>query len=172
MYQYTSIYQYDLIRSPSAKPASDTSYGWACGPSHAKDRIKYCNESLALANMPETLSWSLENSGDSGCKWVIYTTTHRELFERSWSGFFAAQRLKLWASKRVRPVLFDVMSFYGLWKDKLMWKKRTSGSFHARLIVFFKMCVFIKMNESNYLSRSHRLHKQISAESKLPLRDP
>ena len=33
---------------------------------------------------------------------------------------FAAQRLELRATKSARLVLFDVMSFYGLWKDEIM----------------------------------------------------
>ena len=37
-------------------------------------------------------------------------------FEKNWA------ELKLWASKSLRLVLFDVMSSYGLWKDKIMYK--------------------------------------------------
>ena len=45
---------------------------------------------------------------------------YHKLLQRSWSGFFAALRLRLRASKSVRPVLFDVMSSYGLWNEEIM----------------------------------------------------
>ena len=35
---------------------------------------------------------------------------------------FAAQRLKLWASKSVRPVLFDAICSYCLWKNSIIAK--------------------------------------------------
>ena len=43
--------------------------------------------------------------------------------QRSWSGFFAAQRFKLWASRRVWSGLFDVMNSYGQWNEELTYKK-------------------------------------------------
>jgi len=79
MYQYTNIYQYDLKRShPAHQPVTPHMAGRA-DLAMQKTGSSYNHKSLALANMPETLSWRLENSGDSGCKWVIYTTIHREL---------------------------------------------------------------------------------------------
>ena len=75
--------------------------------------------------------------------------------ERSWSGFFAAQRLKLQASKSVRPVLFDVMSSYDLWKEEMFWKKSKIGLFSWRLDHFLQKMhsqsnEWIKQNENKH----------------------
>ena len=61
---------------------------------------------------------------------TIFQNTHKmrkisnfHTFERSWSGFFAAQQFKLWASRRVWSGLFDVMNSYGQWNEELTYKK-------------------------------------------------
>ena len=72
-----------------------------------------------------------------------------------WAEFFAAQRFKLWASRKFRPGLFDVMSSYGLWKENIMSKILTLCAFHGCFSVVCKKCVFDIMHGSNKKKTKH-----------------
>ena len=76
--------------------------GWNCEPARASCRCFLMSEFL----------WPIERQNNEILS-----------FERSWSGFFAAQRFKLWASRRVWSGLFDVMNSYGQWNEELTYKK-------------------------------------------------
>ena len=96
--------------------------------------------------------------------------------------FFAAQRLKLWASKRVWPVLFYVPMAYGhrnikTWpcfhqNEWIKWNKikHFCYSFTYRVeLCTFSAFIVVGLHD---LSMCHRLQKHISGESKFQLPNP